>query len=90
VNGAYAYGVRYLKSRPLALASGKAKTAASAAFLGDLLVCLQKDDSCCVNVTNRVVEMRVQSNGEQAGRELSTPCPAAVSGQVSAVATRRA
>jgi len=31
---------------------GKAKTAASAAFLGVWPVCLQKDVGCCVNVTN--------------------------------------
>jgi hypothetical protein len=43
--------VRYLKFRPLSLAPGKAKTGASAAFLGVLPICLQKDVSCCVNVT---------------------------------------
>jgi hypothetical protein len=36
-------GVPYLKFRRLTLVCGKAKTAASAAFLGVLPVCLQKD-----------------------------------------------
>src|SRR6185436_18021729 len=49
----HGFGVCYLKFRPLALPPGKAKTTASAAFLGVLPVCLQKDVGCCVNVTKQ-------------------------------------
>src|SRR5689334_7841378 len=62
-----------LKFRPVPLVSGKAKTAASAAFLGVLAVCLQNCVGCCVNVTNASPGSPRPLSKRRTGGELSTP-----------------